>query len=75
MDSKKGGRENLVDVFKGCLRLEVHDKLPIDIDAPTDEQLEANEELENRLADYCIGRNVIYVAFAWSMADEEAYKC
>jgi hypothetical protein len=43
------------------------------IDAPTDEQLQENEELENRLADYCIGKDVIYVAFAWSVADE-AYK-
>jgi len=43
------------------------------VDSPTDEQIEEDEELENRLADYCIGRDVIYVAFAWSKADE-AYK-
>ncbi len=40
------------------------------IDAPTDEQLEGNENLEGRLVDYCIGRDVIYVAFSWSCADE-----
>jgi len=40
------------------------------IDAPTDEQIEENEELENNLADYCIGRDVIYVAFGWSVANK-----
>jgi len=34
------------------------------VDSPTDEQLEQNEELEKRLTDYCIGREVIYVAFS-----------
>lgn len=40
------------------------------IDAPTDEQIEDNQELENHLTDYCIGRDVIYAAFAWSLANE-----
>lgn len=38
-------------------------------DAPTDEQIQASIELESHLADYCIGSNVIYVAFSWSMQD------
>ena len=41
--------------------------------APGDEAIEAAEELESRLTDYCIGRDVIYAAFAWSQA-EEAYE-
>lgn len=40
--------------------------------APDDDAIESDEELENHLADYCIGKNVIYIAFAWSVA-EEAY--
>ncbi|KNY26912.1 hypothetical protein [Pseudobacteroides cellulosolvens] len=43
------------------------------IDAPSDDELEENEELENRLTDYCIGRDVIYAAFSWSLA-KEAYE-
>lgn len=41
--------------------------------APDDEEIEADEELERHLTDYCIGREVIYAAFAWSAA-EEAYE-
>ncbi len=41
--------------------------------APDDDALAADAGLEDRLADYCIGRNVIYVGFAWSVA-EEAYE-
>ena len=41
--------------------------------APSDEAIEADENLESRLTDYCIGRDVIYAAFAWSQA-EEAYE-
>ena len=29
-----------------------------------------DEDLECHIADYCIGREVIYVAFSWSVADE-----
>jgi hypothetical protein len=39
-------------------------------DAPTDEQLENDEELEDYLTDYSIGKDIIYAAFAWSQADE-----
>ena len=39
-------------------------------DAPTDEQLENDEELEEYLTDYSIGKDIIYAAFAWSQADK-----
>ncbi len=29
-----------------------------------------DEDTENRLTDYCIGQDVIYAAFSWSVADE-----
>jgi hypothetical protein len=32
----------------------------------------ASEDESDRLTDYCIGQNVIYAAFAWSMV-QEAY--
>lgn len=38
--------------------------------SPTDAQLEADSELEERLADYSIGTKMIYAAFAWSAAEE-----
>ena len=41
--------------------------------APDDDALAADEGLESRMADYDIGQDIIYVAFAWSVA-EEAYK-
>lgn len=41
--------------------------------APEDDLIEKDEILEARLTDYCIGRDVIYAAFAWSVA-EEAYE-
>lgn len=41
--------------------------------APDDAALEEDAGLEDRLADYCIGRDVIYAGFAWSMS-EEAYR-
>lgn len=41
-------------------------------DSPSDEEFEKNPELEDYLADYCIGCDVIYIAFSWSK-DEEAY--
>lgn len=40
--------------------------------APSDDEIENDEDLENHLSDYCIGRDVIYISFAWSVA-EEAY--
>lgn len=41
--------------------------------APDDDALDDDEELENHLADYSIGKDVIYTVFAWSVA-EEAYE-
>ena len=41
--------------------------------APDDELIDRDENLEIHLTDYCIGREVIYAAFAWSVA-EEAYE-
>lgn len=41
--------------------------------APAPDLLEEDEDLEARLVDYCIGRDMIYAAFAWSAA-EEAYE-
>lgn len=38
--------------------------------APAPELLEEDAVLEERLVDYCIGRDVIYAAFAWSVAEE-----
>lgn len=35
---------------------------------PDDKQLEENSHMEERLTDYCIGRDVIYMSFAYSMA-------
>lgn len=40
--------------------------------APDEEMLDEQKSLEVYLTDYCIGREVIYAAFAWSVA-EEAY--
>ncbi|MCI8692048.1 MAG: hypothetical protein HFH91_04775 [Lachnospiraceae bacterium] len=41
--------------------------------APDPELLDEDENLESHTVDYCIGRDVIYAAFAWSAA-EEAYE-
>lgn len=41
-------------------------------DCPSDEEIENNPALEDYLTDYCIGYDVIYIAFSWSK-DEEAY--
>ncbi len=38
--------------------------------APDLKLLDENEKLESYLTDYCIGQDVIYAAFAWSVADE-----
>lgn len=38
--------------------------------APEDSLIENNEELERHLTDYCIGRDVVYAAFSWSLAGE-----
>ncbi len=40
--------------------------------APDPELFDEDEDLENHTVDYCIGKEVIYAAFAWSVA-EEAY--
>ena len=34
--------------------------------------MENDEDLANRITDYCIGKDVIYACFAWSLA-EDAY--
>lgn len=39
-------------------------------DAPSDEELNEDEDLELHLTDYCIGSNVIYAGFSWSLMDE-----
>jgi hypothetical protein len=39
-------------------------------DAPTDEEIDEDEDLESRLTDYCIARDAIYIAFAWSKEEE-----
>jgi hypothetical protein len=39
----------------------------------SDEEAFANDDIERHLTDYSIGSNIIYSAFAWSLADE-AYK-
>ena len=41
--------------------------------APDEAMLLADSSLEDRLTDYCIGQEVIYMAFAWSAA-EGAYE-
>jgi hypothetical protein len=38
-------------------------------DAVSDEELDADEDLESRVSDYSVARDAIYVAFAWSQAD------
>ena len=38
--------------------------------APDDEAIENDENLEDHLTDYSIGYDLIYAAFAWSVADE-----
>lgn len=38
--------------------------------APANELLDEDENLESRLADYCIGRDFIYAAFSWTAAGE-----
>ena len=38
-------------------------------DAVSEEELAKDEDLENRVSDYCIARDAIYVAFSWSQAD------
>lgn len=38
--------------------------------APSSELLDEDENLESYLTDYCIGRDVIYASFAWSVASE-----
>ena len=45
--------------------------------APAPKLLDADENLERHMADYSIGRDMIYAAFAWSVADEayERMRC
>lgn len=38
--------------------------------APDVDLLDEDENLERHVTDYSIGREVIYAAFAWSVADE-----
>lgn len=37
--------------------------------APSDEELMSKPDLEDRLCDYCIGEDIIYLSLAYSMAD------
>lgn len=39
-------------------------------DAPDDDALDADPDLEDRLTDYSVGHDVIYAAFAWSEAEK-----
>lgn len=41
--------------------------------APDEALFDEDDNLEEHLTDYCIGQEVIYTAFAWSVA-EEAYE-
>jgi len=44
-------------------------------DAASDEEIDADEESgESRVSDYCVARDAIYVAFAWSQADNAYQK-
>lgn len=38
--------------------------------APVPDLMDEDENLENHMVDYCIGRDVIYAAFSWLVADE-----
>lgn len=38
--------------------------------APDPDLMDEDENLENHMVDYCIGRDVIYAAFSWLVADE-----
>lgn len=40
--------------------------------APDDQELCSDPDLEERLCDYCIGKDIIYLSFAYSVA-ESAY--
>ena len=40
--------------------------------ALSDDEIENDEDLANRITDYCIGKDVIYACFTWSLA-EDAY--
>lgn len=46
---------------------------PMNGEYAPDFDYDIDEDLENHLVDYCIGRDVIYAAFVWSEA-EEAYE-
>lgn len=37
--------------------------------APSDEELSNSPDLEGRLCDYCIGKDILYLSFSYSMAD------
>lgn len=39
-------------------------------DAPSDDAIDSDAEVEGRLTDYAIGTQLIYLAFAWSLAPE-----
>ena len=38
--------------------------------APDSERLEKERGLEERLGDYCIGRDIIYLSFSYSVAEQ-----
>ena len=45
--------------------MEMKDTFP-----PMNGEFSPDEDLESHLTDYCIGHELIYLAFAWSVADE-----
>ena len=38
--------------------------------APDSERLEKERGLEERLCDYCVGRDIIYLSFSYSVAEQ-----
>ena len=71
-DSQTGGFSS--PALKICFMKRKYFSPPMNgVYAPGLEQLEKDGDLESRLVDYCIGREVIYAAFPWS-AVEEAYE-
>ena len=62
----KGTYQPLADFFKEIIK-----EYPAmnGVYAPTDEEIENNIESEDKLTDYTIDDDLIYMAFAWSEAD------
>lgn len=43
-------------------------------DAPDDDALDADPDLEDRLVDYSVGTRLVYAAFPWSVAEQAAVR-